>query len=581
VAALLGTQHVARAADLQIPHGDLEARAELGKLTDGRQPLLAHLGQHLAPTVGEIGIGMAVGTTHAAADLMQLGQTHVVGILDDQCVHIGDIHTGFDDGSAHQNGDLTGIGAVHHIAHLLLGHAAVGHRDGGIGEAFLQLEGRLVDVVDAVVEIVHLTAAGQFPTDGIPDDGLVVLQHIGLYRLAAHGGLLQHAHVADARQGHVQGAGDGSGGEGEHVDALCHLLDALLVGHAEALLLVHHQQAQILEEDILLQDAVGTHQQVHLTGFYLAQGVLKLVFGAEAAHHVHLDGIARKALHCGEVVLARQNGGGHQNGGLFARQQALHNSAEGHLGFAEAHVAAQQAVHGYRTLHIPLDLLGADQLILGLLIGEGLFKGALPVVVGGEGEAGVLLAGGVQLEQLLGKVGGALFGTLLGLLPCSAPQLGQADMLLLGIADVFAHQIKGGGGDKDEIGAGKGDFDIVAPDLVYLNTLHAHKPADAVVLVHHQIAGMQVGKALNVVFVGRFAFFPGFSGGLPAFTQQNRLESGIFRTGRQGVGQQTHLARSGLLQVLCTGDGLLTQQLQQVEHPAAAACQQQDGVFQL
>ena len=37
---LLCTQYVSRTADLQIPHGNLDAGAKLRKLTDGLQTLL-------------------------------------------------------------------------------------------------------------------------------------------------------------------------------------------------------------------------------------------------------------------------------------------------------------------------------------------------------------------------------------------------------------------------------------------------------------------------------------------------------------------------------------------------------------
>ena len=43
---------------------------------------------------------------------------------------------------------------------------------------------------------------------------------------------------------------------------LLQLFDGLLVGHAEALFLVHHQQAQILEFHILCQQAMGADDHV-------------------------------------------------------------------------------------------------------------------------------------------------------------------------------------------------------------------------------------------------------------------------------------------------------------------------------
>ena len=45
-------------------------------------------------------------------------------------------------------------------------------------------------------------------------------------------------------------------------------------------------------------------------------------------------------------MLEGQHGSGHQNGGLLAIDSGLEGSTDGHLGFAEAHIAAHQAIHG-------------------------------------------------------------------------------------------------------------------------------------------------------------------------------------------------------------------------------------------
>ena len=79
-------QNVAGTADLQIPHGDAEAAAEAGKFPDGLQPLLADLGKRLAPAEGEVGIGTASAAPHPAAELIQLGKPHPVGVLYDEGV---------------------------------------------------------------------------------------------------------------------------------------------------------------------------------------------------------------------------------------------------------------------------------------------------------------------------------------------------------------------------------------------------------------------------------------------------------------------------------------------------------------
>ena len=119
----------------------------------------------------------------------------------------------------------------------------MGHGDAGLGaQQVPKLGGGALDGLGAVVQVVDLAPPVQLPADGVGDQPPVVLQHIGLHRLPAHGGLLQGGHVPQAGQGHVQGAGDGSGRKGEHIHLAGQVFQLLLVAHPKALLLVHHQQ---------------------------------------------------------------------------------------------------------------------------------------------------------------------------------------------------------------------------------------------------------------------------------------------------------------------------------------------------
>ena len=102
------------------------------------------------------------------------------------------------------------------------------------------------------MQVEHLPAPPQLPTDGLVQHVLLVFQHEGLHRHPVHRRFLQHRHIPDAGKRHIQRAGNGGGGQGQHVHVLGKLLELFLVGHAEALLLVHDQQAQILELHVLL-----------------------------------------------------------------------------------------------------------------------------------------------------------------------------------------------------------------------------------------------------------------------------------------------------------------------------------------
>ena len=183
-----------------------------------------------------------------------------------------------------------------------------------------------------------------------------MLQHISLHRLTVGWRLLNGRHIPQTGEGHVQRPGDGGSRQGQHVHLTAHLLEPLLVGHAEALLLVDDQQPQILELHIFLQELVGADQQVQTAGAGSLQNAFLLLGGGESGQHLDLHREILEPSAGGGVVLLGQNGGGHQNCRLLAVQDAFHNGPERHLRLAVAHIAAKEAIHGPGLLHILLDV---------------------------------------------------------------------------------------------------------------------------------------------------------------------------------------------------------------------------------
>ena len=110
------------------------------------------------------------------------------------------------------------------------------------------------DLVNGFYPVVHkvdLAASLQFEFQGGANQLLVKPGHDRLNRHAIFGRRFNHAHIAQAHQRHVQGARNRRGRHGQHIDLPPHLLQALFVAHAEPLLFIHHQQAQVLEVQIL------------------------------------------------------------------------------------------------------------------------------------------------------------------------------------------------------------------------------------------------------------------------------------------------------------------------------------------
>ena len=154
--------------------------------------------------------------------------------------------------------------------------------------------------------------------------------------------------------------------------------------HAEALLFIHDEQAQVLEDDILLQELVGADDEIHRAGSEILEGLALLGRGAEPGEDVDIDREALEPLAGGHVVLLSQDRGGNEDGDLLGVHDRLHGGAKGDLGLAEADVAAEQSVHRHTALHIVLNLVNADNLIWGFLVLKACLKVALPLVVGGK-----------------------------------------------------------------------------------------------------------------------------------------------------------------------------------------------------
>ena len=90
------------------------------------------------------------------------------------------------------------------------------------------------------------------------------------------------------------------------------------MGHAEALLLVDDQQAQILERHVLTQQLMGADQQIHPACLHPLQHILDLFGGSEPGQHLHRHREGAKPILGRDIVLLGQHGGGYQNGGLLA-----------------------------------------------------------------------------------------------------------------------------------------------------------------------------------------------------------------------------------------------------------------------
>ena len=292
------------------------------------------------------------------------------------------------------------------IDHPLLegraGHLAVDGDDPGLRHEPGDELGDLVDVLDPVVDEIDLAAPADLLADGRGDELGVEGRHDRVDGQPVAGRRLDEADVAQARERHVERPRDGRRRQGQDVDRGLELLDLLLVADAEALLLVDDEQAEVLEADVLGQEPVRADEDVDEALAAVLDDGLLLARRLEPGQGLDADREEDHPVAEGLEVLAGQDGRRAEDGHLLAVHDRLEGGPHGHLGLAVADVAAEEPVHRGLALHVVADLADRAELVLGLLVLEGLAELLVPLPARGEGVALDGPAPGVELDELLG-----------------------------------------------------------------------------------------------------------------------------------------------------------------------------------
>ena len=440
VAALLGPEDVPGPADLQVPHRDLEPGPEFGELLDRLEPPLRRRGDHLQRVDDQVRVGPVLLPPDPAAELVQVGQPVGVRVVDEDGVRVRDVQPALDDRRRHQHVRLAVEEPDHRPLQLVAVHLPVADHELRVRDDPPHLVGDLVDVVDPVVDEVHLPAAAHLPVDRVADELVVPPDDPRLDRLPLRRRRLQVANLPDAQQRRVERPRDRRGGHRQHVHRRPQPLEPLLVLDPEPLLLVDDRQPEVLEPHVLRQQPVRADDHVDLARGHPPERLLLLRRALEPADHVHGERVLGEPLAEGAVVLLGKDSGGHEHGDLLAVVGRLERGPDGDLGLAVADVAADEPVHRLGLLQVGLHLGDGRHLVGRLLVGEGGLELGLPVGVGRERVAGDGLADGLELDHLGGHVADRLGDLLLLATPTRAAELRQL-RLRLAPADVLLHQV--------------------------------------------------------------------------------------------------------------------------------------------
>ncbi|MCW0462066.1 hypothetical protein NB717_003134 [Xanthomonas sacchari] len=494
--ALVLAQQFAGAADLQIVGGQGEAGAQFVHRGDGVQPLL-RIGSDAAPVRHQqIGVGAVMRTADAAAQLVQLRQAEAVGAVDDDGVGVGDVDARFDDRGRQQHVEALLLEIQHHLFQLALGHLPVGDADARLRHQLAQLALHAADALHVVVQEVQLAAARQFALEGFAQQRVVPLGDEGLHRQPVRRRRGDDRQVAQAGHGHVQGTRDRRGGQGQQVHVGAQRLQRFLLAHAEALLLVDDDHAQVLELHVRLQQAMGADDHIDAAGGDLLQLGLDLLAALEARQHFDLERVVGEAVAEVAVVLFGQQRGRHQHRHLLAGAGRSEGRAHRDLGLAEADVAADHAVHRLAAGQVAQGGVDRGQLVGGFLEREAGGERLVHRPVHLQRQPGAGLAARLDLQQLRGHVAHLLGGLAFGLGPLFAAQRMQRRGLGRG-AGVAADQVQLRDRHVQPVALGVFDFQELAGHAAGIEHDQPAVAADAVVLMHDRRALGQLAQVAD------------------------------------------------------------------------------------
>ena len=410
------------------------------------------------------------------------------------------------------------------------------HAHARLGRGLVHARHGIVDGLDAVGHVIHLTAAAHLQANRRTHHVGVVLPHVHDHGTTPGRRRGNQAHVAHAARGHLHGSRNRRCREREHVDLHAQVFELLLVLHTKALLLVDDHHAQVLGVHIGRKQAVRADEHINRALGKRLERALLLRRGTEAAEHLDLQAKRGKTLKECLVVLLGQNGRGAEHHDLAAGVHALKRRAQSDLGLAETHVAAQQAIHGLGRLHVGLDVGDGLQLVACLVVREALLHLDLLGRVGRAGDTGNRRAARIQVDQVKRQLFGVLARLVGGTRPVGGVESGQTRFIAVG-ANVARNAVNLLERHVELVAIGVFQQKVVAFLAAHFLARDLAKERDAVSGVHHVVARLKRERDLRNVHLAAAARAVGIHAG---------VEVGDREHGQVGIGHHYALRQGGI-----------------------------------
>ena len=213
---------------------------------------------------------------HAPAQLMQLRQPELLGVLDHHHRRVGHVHAHLDDRGREQHTDAVGAEVIHHRLLLPRVHPAVQQPDAMGREGLLQLREFFRHRLDARLRVRHFEA--RINDVGLPSFLQLAadeLMHLGQLLVAAQEGadlaaqrgqLIDDRGIQIAVERQPERARNGRGRHDEQVRVTALAQQLFALGHAKLVLLVDDDEAEFRHVKAGGEQRVGADEELRAGG---------------------------------------------------------------------------------------------------------------------------------------------------------------------------------------------------------------------------------------------------------------------------------------------------------------------------
>ena len=206
---LFCTEEITCASDFQVTHGNFESASQFRKFPDRIQPFFRCFGKDFPPAVEKPCTRYFFRAAYASPHLIDLRQSQLIRIINEHRVCVRLVHTIFNNRGTKKN-IIFLLEEIHHdFLQCSAVHLPVSNGNRHIRRQNIpQMGFHRPYTFYTVVNKIGLSAACLFMENGIFHNGVIVLCHISLYRMAVRRRLCHRHHIPHTGKTHMECTGN-------------------------------------------------------------------------------------------------------------------------------------------------------------------------------------------------------------------------------------------------------------------------------------------------------------------------------------------------------------------------------------